>query len=311
VSTSRNGWVALPKAGGVHVLLDDGVPVRVSLIDDLEEGQALYLVALREAIELFSGYWIAPFDAASWEAGEGKHEAVCPIVLSEEQPTHRIEFRAGFPSQRAAKPSLVFLVRLADEDGDGDGPAYTHSEWDAEESAAWVVENGVWTCEGLPTPGGANGEVTIHSATWGDIGTESVASSTGEIGETTFQGSNVEPRGTPTVHGLSLATVGQLSLDAGRIHGHGSRAAQAAFDAAWEKLCANVPMIVTTYPARPGVQGLLRGTPARTTYRVIESNEEALSPGMAVAVELQRLDSLALRAAASADPVFASDLADS
>lgn len=67
-------------------------------------------------------------------------------------PTHRITFTPAGGAPRE------ILVCLTDE-----GAAYTREEWEAETAADWERdENGVWTCQGQATPGGANGEVEIE-----------------------------------------------------------------------------------------------------------------------------------------------------
>ena len=72
-------------------------------------------------------------------------------------PTHRIIFTPSAPN---AAPE-TYLVAL-DPDRDGDGPAYTREEWDADAPADWNREGGAWHWRDACAPGGAPGEVVIQ-----------------------------------------------------------------------------------------------------------------------------------------------------
>lgn len=78
------------------------------------------------------------------------------------KPTHRIEFRSGIHAPDTQEPDAVYLVMLC-----SDGGAYTRAEWDACDSAAWGITDGVWECEGQATPGGQNGTVIVEKLTAG------------------------------------------------------------------------------------------------------------------------------------------------
>jgi hypothetical protein len=94
-TTNRtNGWITLTNG---NVLLDDGVPVRVSVTEQTEEveredggtggtdsvaTETADLAALRDEVEILTGRWVEAFDAHSWSSAEGDGESVCPVVLS-------------------------------------------------------------------------------------------------------------------------------------------------------------------------------------------------------------------------------------
>src|SRR4029077_1044282 len=166
-----DGWHPLPSYHG-HALalrVEGHLPVRLSAT--CPEPATCEVTgcpcadgALRAHLERALDCWLdLPLATGEWSTAEGAGAAVRRCELSGDQPTHRIEYRAGHNPPDTAPPTRVALVRLCDDGGpdgsepEGDGPAYDHDEWDATAHAAWSVTDGEWRCQGQCTPGGANG----------------------------------------------------------------------------------------------------------------------------------------------------------
>ena len=114
---------------------------------------------VREEVERAFNVWLAPIDPIAWSDGRGG-SVVQNVPFHAAQPTDRIEFRAsGTPDD--APPTSVDLVRFDAGDEASSGSAPTRAEYDAQTAASWTLVADEWYCDGLYTPGGANGTVTV------------------------------------------------------------------------------------------------------------------------------------------------------